>query len=63
VETPEQLRFLVTHGCEFAQGYLFAKPVDEEAYGTYLKTWQVDQPVSLALVATRGNWAEEAATG
>jgi len=27
VETPEQLEYLRQHGCDFAQGYLFSKPV------------------------------------
>jgi len=27
VETPEQLAFLSDHGCEFAQGFLFGKPM------------------------------------
>ena len=37
VETREQLSFVTAHGCDFAQGYLFARPVDEEAYHRYLK--------------------------
>ncbi|HSB79623.1 MAG TPA: EAL domain-containing protein [Candidatus Methylomirabilis sp.] len=31
VETPEQLAYLKTLECEYAQGYLFAKPMDTEA--------------------------------
>ena len=27
IETEEQLRFLVTHGCNLGQGYLFSRPV------------------------------------
>jgi EAL domain-containing protein (putative c-di-GMP-specific phosphodiesterase class I) len=30
VETPEQLKLLAQVGCDFAQGYLFARPMDEE---------------------------------
>jgi len=37
VETHEQLSFITAQGCDFAQGYLFAKPVNEEAYESYLK--------------------------
>jgi EAL domain-containing protein (putative c-di-GMP-specific phosphodiesterase class I) len=28
VETEEQLALLLTHGCQYAQGYLFARPLD-----------------------------------
>ena len=37
VENQEQLRFLTKHGCDFAQGYLFSKPLDEASYHAYLK--------------------------
>lgn len=37
VETNEQLRFLATHGCTYAQGFLFSKPLNEEDYCRYLK--------------------------
>lgn len=37
VETSEQLAFLVGQDCEYVQGYLFAKPMDEAAYGDYLR--------------------------
>jgi diguanylate cyclase len=36
VETPEQLRALADIGCEFAQGYLFARPLDADAALAYL---------------------------
>ena len=42
VETHEQLRFLASHGCDFAQGYLLAKPMDEKTYGSYLETRNAD---------------------
>ena len=38
VEKQEQLSFLMSHGCELAQGYLLAKPLSSEEYGRYLKT-------------------------
>jgi diguanylate cyclase (GGDEF)-like protein len=37
VEHDEQLSFLGLQGCELAQGYLLARPMDGEAYLTYLK--------------------------
>jgi EAL domain-containing protein (putative c-di-GMP-specific phosphodiesterase class I) len=37
VETAEQLSFVAGHGCDFAQGYFFARPMDEAAYHRYLK--------------------------
>jgi diguanylate cyclase (GGDEF)-like protein len=37
VETPEQLDFVAAHGCHYAQGFLFARPVNEESYRTYLQ--------------------------
>jgi EAL domain-containing protein (putative c-di-GMP-specific phosphodiesterase class I) len=42
VENEEQLRFLVSHGCDFAQGYLLARPMDEDAYRPQLETGGVD---------------------
>ena len=36
VETPEQLEFLLQHQCEFAQGYLFAKPAPLHQIGPLL---------------------------
>jgi diguanylate cyclase (GGDEF)-like protein len=37
VETQEQLSFIAAQGCDYAQGYFFAKPMSEEAYFSYLK--------------------------
>lgn len=36
VETPEQRDFLIAHGCDQLQGYLFAKPMDACAATRYL---------------------------
>ncbi|WP_370570313.1 EAL domain-containing protein [Sphaerochaeta sp. S2] len=32
VETAEQLEFLKIIGCDYYQGYLFSKPVDEDTF-------------------------------
>jgi sensor c-di-GMP phosphodiesterase-like protein len=40
VETHDQLAFVTAHGCQLAQGFLFAKPMPEEAYLNYLKHLQ-----------------------
>jgi diguanylate cyclase (GGDEF)-like protein len=40
VESQDQLRFLRTQGCDLAQGFLFARPMDVEAYGAYLQQRQ-----------------------
>lgn len=37
VETPEQLEFLIEHGCDEIQGYWFARPTDAETARTYLE--------------------------
>jgi len=36
VETPEQLRFLRSIGCDVAQGYLVAQPLEPDALGGWL---------------------------
>jgi EAL domain-containing protein (putative c-di-GMP-specific phosphodiesterase class I) len=36
VETHSQLDFLSAQGCDFVQGYLIAKPMNEDAYRGYL---------------------------
>ncbi len=38
VETEEQLTHLATHGCEFAQGYLFSRPVPAEEITAILES-------------------------
>jgi EAL domain-containing protein (putative c-di-GMP-specific phosphodiesterase class I) len=37
VESDDQLRFLRNQGCDLAQGFLLARPMDDVAYGAYLK--------------------------
>ncbi len=46
VETVEQLELLDSLGCNFAQGYLFSRPLDERALGAWL-----DQRVHLGELA------------
>ena len=36
VETPEQAQYLLEHGCQLAQGYLFGKPMPSEDFETLL---------------------------
>jgi len=38
VETPEQLNFLKENGCTKIQGFYFSKPLDLNAFSTYLNT-------------------------
>jgi diguanylate cyclase (GGDEF)-like protein len=40
VETGDQLSFLMSQDCDLAQGYLLAKPMNYEAYRTYLQSLQ-----------------------
>jgi diguanylate cyclase len=37
VESREQLDFIGAHGCDYAQGYLFAKPMSETTYVSFLQ--------------------------
>jgi EAL domain-containing protein (putative c-di-GMP-specific phosphodiesterase class I) len=36
VETEEQFQFLMTHGCAYAQGYYFSKPLSSDDMTAYL---------------------------
>jgi len=38
VETKQQLNFLKDNGCERVQGYYFSKPLDFEAFSTFVQT-------------------------
>ena len=38
VETPAQLDFLTSHGCDIYQGYLYSKPINEMAFRQLLAT-------------------------
>ncbi len=49
VETQEQLNFLKGQGCDLAQGYLLAKPMDVRAYWSHLSDVQASvEPLQLA---------------
>jgi diguanylate cyclase (GGDEF)-like protein len=37
VETPEQIRFLLSHGCHDAQGFYYSEPVPPEAFADLLR--------------------------
>ena len=39
VETEEQLAFLQKHGCDFAQGFLFSKPVPFSDFTAFARNW------------------------
>ena len=50
VEDEAQLRFLANQGCGLAQGFLLAKPMNEEAYSGYLENVPAAvRPLRLAL--------------
>lgn len=38
VETEQQLRFLQQRGCDFAQGFLFSKPIPSDQFTDYMKS-------------------------
>jgi EAL domain-containing protein (putative c-di-GMP-specific phosphodiesterase class I) len=52
VENKDQLGFVASQGCDFAQGYLFGKPMPEEAYVDYLRNLQ-ERPDPLHAFARR----------
>ena len=52
VENYDQLSFLTLQGCDLTQGYLLARPMNEEAYRSYLQNLQAGvEPLRLS--ATR----------
>jgi diguanylate cyclase (GGDEF)-like protein len=53
VENKDQLGFVASQGCDFAQGYLFGRPMPEEAYVDYLRNLQ-ERPDPLHAFARRG---------
>ena len=53
VENHDQLSFLTLQGCDFAQGYLLARPMNEEAYRSYLQNLQAGvEPLRLSATRT-----------
>ena len=45
VETEEQARFLAQHGCDMAQGYFYARPLDLNGVTAFLKTHALGKAV------------------
>ncbi len=39
VETVEQRRFLVEHGCDAAQGYYYSEPLKLDAFSSFVENW------------------------
>jgi predicted signal transduction protein with EAL and GGDEF domain len=51
VETEEQLAFVTAHGCDVAQGYLYAKPMPAAAF----EAWYANRMLSnLRALGARG---------
>lgn len=44
VETAQQLAFLVDHGCDEIQGYLFARPMQAQDIGWFVRNFAVEMP-------------------
>lgn len=44
VETPDQARLLSALGCDFGQGFLFARPMEEDAAFAYWRR-SLDRPI------------------
>ena len=53
VETPEQSAFLLRHGCNVQQGYLFSRPVPEDAFEQLLRERCI-LPASIAHAVAAG---------
>lgn len=56
VETEEQCRLLVEAGCDFAQGYLFSRPVESAAFEALLRTGSMAVARSSNESATTGQF-------
>ena len=52
VETDEQQRFLLQHGCDMVQGYLLSRPLNAVDCLRFLQDWQAQAPVRLDPVAS-----------
>jgi EAL domain-containing protein (putative c-di-GMP-specific phosphodiesterase class I) len=48
VDDPLQLERLRTLGCEYAQGYLFSRPLPPESVATFVRGWQPDAFATLS---------------
>lgn len=45
VETEQQFDWLQRHGCDIAQGYFFARPLEVDAFETWLTSSQPEHPI------------------
>ena len=45
VETPHQAAFLLRHGCDFIQGYLFSRPRPAEEFVQLVHTWRTPNEI------------------
>jgi EAL domain-containing protein (putative c-di-GMP-specific phosphodiesterase class I) len=55
VESHDQLSFLTSQGCDLAQGYLLARPMNHEAYVSYLLNVQAGvEPLRLSVNSSGG---------
>ena len=52
VETDEQQRFLLQHGCDVVQGYLLSRPLNAVDCLRFLQDWQTQAPARLDRVAS-----------
>ncbi len=52
IERPEQLALLEASGCAGGQGYVFARPMDEQSFLAWARTWPAN-PVVTPLSAAR----------
>jgi EAL domain-containing protein (putative c-di-GMP-specific phosphodiesterase class I) len=51
IEQPHELSVLQQEQCDSGQGYLYARPLDVEAVGTFLQTWPKSAAAALARAA------------
>ncbi len=52
IETPAELALIRSIGCDAAQGYLFAKPMDRESFDTWAHDWVANGAERMTQLAT-----------